>query len=156
MFSSFKTYFETSFKYSLILLRYSSTDSYLTQLPQYKYYSKYYLLLLIYYKYFPLLHAQKGFDYLKLFYFLIALFSFLSLKRFLISLTVVLSISFVSLKMFLIYFIVLSFIYFFILKRFLISLIILLSIIFIFYKPQNFNQFMLKKQSKMLSLWQFR
>ena len=69
VFRSFKTSFETSFKYSLILLRYSSTDTYLTALPQYKYYSKYYLFLLIYYKYFSLFHAQKGFYYLKLSYF---------------------------------------------------------------------------------------
>ena len=52
-----------SFKYDLILLRYSSTDSVLFLSPlfciQYNYYSKNYQLLLVYNNLLPLLHSQK-------------------------------------------------------------------------------------------------
>ena len=53
-----------SFKYDLILLRHSSTDSVLFLSPllfciQYNYYSKNYQLLLIYNSLLPLLHSQK-------------------------------------------------------------------------------------------------
>ena len=92
-----------SFKFGLILLRYSSTDSVLSYHRyfhiQYNYYSKNYLLLLVYNNLF--LHA--------LFLFLIALF-FFNLKRFFTSLIIV------------------SYIYFFSLKRFFLSLIKLSSI----------------------------
>ena len=56
--------FMMSLKYVLILSRYSSTDSILLYhcyfCIQYKYYSKNYLLLLVYSNFLLLLHTQKG------------------------------------------------------------------------------------------------